>query len=99
MIVVKYLLIIAFALTLQTTEKKVILFFGDSLTAGYGLSTEEAFPALAEKHFLDRTRRLRSARLGASARRSALAPRVGVSWRQLASPFRLAAPRYFFIAV
>lgn len=49
MIVVKYLLIIAFALTLQTTEKKVILFFGDSLTAGYGLSTEEAFPALAEK--------------------------------------------------
>jgi acyl-CoA thioesterase-1 len=49
MIVVKYLLIIAFALILQTTEKKVILFFGDSLTAGYGLSTEEAFPALAEK--------------------------------------------------
>ena len=49
MIVVKYLLIIAFALTLQTTEKKVILFFGDSLTAGYGLSTEDAFPALAEK--------------------------------------------------
>jgi len=28
---------------------KVILFFGDSLTAGYGLSTEEAFPALIEK--------------------------------------------------
>jgi acyl-CoA thioesterase-1 len=49
MIVVKYLLIIAFALTLHATEKKVILFFGDSLTAGYGLSTEEAFPALAEK--------------------------------------------------
>ena len=28
---------------------KVILFYGDSLTAGYGLSTEEAFPALVEK--------------------------------------------------
>ena len=26
-----------------------IMCFGDSLTAGYGLSTEEAFPALAEK--------------------------------------------------
>lgn len=28
---------------------KVILIFGDSLTAGYGLSPEEAFPALVEK--------------------------------------------------
>lgn len=28
---------------------KNILFFGDSLTAGYGLSPEEAFPALIEK--------------------------------------------------
>jgi acyl-CoA thioesterase-1 len=28
---------------------KVILFYGDSLTAGYGLSQEEAFPALIEK--------------------------------------------------
>src|SRR5687767_5878105 len=28
---------------------KVILFYGDSLTAGYGLSQEEAFPALVEK--------------------------------------------------
>jgi len=30
---------------------KSILFFGDSLTAGYGLSPEEAFPALVEKEF------------------------------------------------
>jgi acyl-CoA thioesterase I len=29
-----------------TTSVKTILFYGDSLTAGYGLSTEEAFPAL-----------------------------------------------------
>ena len=28
---------------------KVILFYGDSLTAGYGLSPEEAFPAHVEK--------------------------------------------------
>src|SRR3954470_23060533 len=34
----------------QTTPKmQTILFFGDSLTAGYGLSPEEAFPALIEK--------------------------------------------------
>jgi acyl-CoA thioesterase I len=49
MIVVKYLLIIVFTLSWQASQKKVILFFGDSLTAGYGLSTEEAFPALSEK--------------------------------------------------
>lgn len=30
------------------TEDKTILFFGDSLTAGYGLDTEEAFPALIQ---------------------------------------------------
>jgi len=33
----------------QTTSTKVVLFFGDSLSAGYGLSPEEAFPALVEK--------------------------------------------------
>src|SRR5258706_7201020 len=48
--VVKKGLFIAMALLFQTKEApKVILFFGDSLTAGYGLSTEEAFPALIEK--------------------------------------------------
>lgn len=30
-------------------NKKVILFFGDSLTAGYGLDTTEAYPALIQK--------------------------------------------------
>jgi acyl-CoA thioesterase-1 len=29
-------------------EKKVILFFGNSLTAGYGVKTEESFPALIQ---------------------------------------------------
>jgi len=29
-------------------EKKRIVFFGDSITAGYGLSTEQAFPALIQ---------------------------------------------------
>jgi len=49
--VVKNVLIIASALLLQaSTDPKVILFFGDSLTAGYGLSTDQAFPALIEEH-------------------------------------------------
>lgn len=30
-------------------EPKKILFFGDSLTAGYGLSKEQAFPAIIER--------------------------------------------------
>ena len=34
--------------TSTATEEKVILFFGNSLTAGYGLDTEEAFPALIQ---------------------------------------------------
>src|SRR6478609_8703218 len=38
-------------LLLLQTQSKTILFFGDSLTAGYGLSPEEAFPALIEKEF------------------------------------------------
>lgn len=48
MMVGKYLLLIALTLFIQPSSK-VILFFGDSLTAGYGLSPEEAFPALVEK--------------------------------------------------
>jgi len=48
--VVKNLLFIAVALFFQaTTPSKTILFYGDSLTAGYGLSPEEAFPALVGK--------------------------------------------------
>ncbi len=31
------------------SQEKVIVFFGDSLTAGYGLSTEEAFPAIIQE--------------------------------------------------
>jgi len=33
----------------QAPRQQTVLFFGDSLTAGYGLSPEEAFPALAEQ--------------------------------------------------
>lgn len=51
MVVGKYVLFIAMALLVQV-KPKVILFFGDSLTAGYGLSPEEAFPALSEKELI-----------------------------------------------
>lgn len=48
--VVKSILVIVLALLMQASaDPKVILFFGDSLTAGFGLSTNEAFPALVEK--------------------------------------------------
>jgi acyl-CoA thioesterase-1 len=50
--VVKSALFILLALLIQASANpKVIMFFGDSLTAGYGLSTQEAFPALTEKKF------------------------------------------------
>src|SRR6187549_2933212 len=35
--------------TPTVTKKKSIVFFGNSLTAGYGLSPEQAFPALIQK--------------------------------------------------
>ncbi len=34
--------------TITSVDEKVILFFGNSLTAGYGLDIEEAFPALIQ---------------------------------------------------
>jgi acyl-CoA thioesterase I len=48
--VVKNMMIIGLLMLFQASNSpKTILFFGDSLTAGYGLSPEEAFPALVEK--------------------------------------------------
>jgi acyl-CoA thioesterase I len=48
--VAKALLFISAALLFHASAApKVIMFFGDSLTAGYGLSTKEAFPAIIEK--------------------------------------------------
>lgn len=49
--VVKFVwIILIMSLFQSSTTQKTILFFGDSLTAGYGLtSTNEAYPALVEK--------------------------------------------------
>ncbi len=41
-------------LTSFQEEEKVILFFGDSLTAGLGLAREQAFPALVEQRLKER---------------------------------------------
>ena len=40
------ILIASSSFTISTEGTKTILFYGDSLTAGYGLSKEQAFPAL-----------------------------------------------------
>jgi acyl-CoA thioesterase-1 len=69
--VVKNLLIIAFALIFQAPGPKTILFFGDSLTAGYGLSTEEAFPALVEKKFVKNGKPSKVVNAGVSGETSA----------------------------
>jgi acyl-CoA thioesterase-1 len=50
---------------------KVILFFGDSLTAGYGLSTEEAFPALLEKELNKTDKKVKVVNAGLSGETSA----------------------------
>lgn len=68
----KTVLFIAAGMLLQsTTPVKTILFFGDSLTAGYGLSTEEAFPALVEKKANEVTKRCKVINAGLSGETSA----------------------------
>ncbi len=69
--VVKKLLIIAFALIFQTTGQKTILFFGDSLTAGYGLSIENAFPALIQEKLNQEGRKAKVINAGLSGETSA----------------------------
>ncbi len=43
-----YLLFLLFSLNLQAQDARHILFFGDSITAGYGIDIQEAFPALIQ---------------------------------------------------
>jgi acyl-CoA thioesterase-1 len=72
MVVGKKALIIASILFFSAVETpKVILFFGDSLTAGYGLSTEEAFPALIEKELNKADKKVRVVNAGLSGETSA----------------------------
>jgi acyl-CoA thioesterase-1 len=71
MIVAKKVLFIACALFFQATSPKVILFYGDSLTAGYGLSPEEAFPALVEKKLNKTDKKVKVVNAGLSGETSA----------------------------
>jgi acyl-CoA thioesterase-1 len=70
--VVKKLLFISFALLFQASPtSKVILFFGDSLTAGYGLSPQEAFPAIIEKTLVKKGKPCKVINAGLSGETSA----------------------------
>jgi len=72
MIVGKKVLFIACALFFQASgSPKVILFYGDSLTAGYGLSPEEAFPALVEKKLNKSEKKVKVVNAGLSGETSA----------------------------
>jgi acyl-CoA thioesterase-1 len=66
----KFIPISIIALLLQT-QNKTILFFGDSLTAGYGLSPEIAFPALVEKEFIKENKIVKVINAGLSGETSA----------------------------
>lgn len=71
MVVHKALFILLFALLQATPKTQTILFFGDSLTAGYGLSTEEAFPALIEKQLNKNGKKVKVVNAGLSGETSA----------------------------
>lgn len=66
----RFVLVFGAFLFLQTPTKS-ILFFGDSLTAGYGLSPEEAFPALVEKALLKENKKVKVTNAGLSGETSA----------------------------
>jgi acyl-CoA thioesterase I len=65
------LLIVAIFFFQSTLPPKSMLFFGDSLTAGYGLSPEEAFPALIEKELNKKTNTVKVTNAGLSGETSA----------------------------
>jgi acyl-CoA thioesterase-1 len=69
--VVKSILFIVLLCAFQTDKPTSLLFFGDSLTAGYGLSPEEAFPALIEKELNKKKRVVSVTNAGLSGETSA----------------------------
>lgn len=71
-IVGKMLAFISILLLFQAAAPpKVILFYGDSLTAGYGLSQEEAFPAIIQKKLSDQGKSIKVVNAGLSGETSA----------------------------
>lgn len=64
-------LIVVLFIFQSPSRPKSILFFGDSLTAGYGLSPEEAFPALIEKELNKKSNTVKVTNAGLSGETSA----------------------------
>jgi acyl-CoA thioesterase I len=64
-------LIVSSFLLQSATPVKSILFFGDSLTAGYGLSTDQAFPRLVEKRLNENKQACKVINAGLSGETSA----------------------------
>lgn len=58
-------------LLVQSNPQKTILFFGDSLTAGYGLTVEQAFPALVEQDLKKKGKNVKVINAGLSGETSA----------------------------
>ncbi|MGE0590025.1 MAG: arylesterase [Cyclobacteriaceae bacterium] len=70
--VVNKVFIIALVFVFQlTSAPKTILFFGDSITAGYGLSMEEAYPSHVEKALKDKGLEVKVVNAGLSGETSA----------------------------
>jgi acyl-CoA thioesterase-1 len=68
----KIVIILTILMFFQTqSPTPVVLFFGDSLTAGYGLSPEEAFPALIEKNITKSGKKVKVVNAGLSGETSA----------------------------
>jgi acyl-CoA thioesterase-1 len=67
----KFFIGILLMLLFQNPKVKTILFFGDSLTAGYGITEEEAFPALVEKSLNEKGKKVRVINGGSSGETSA----------------------------
>lgn len=70
--VAKKLLLILFLWAVNVENPpKTVLFFGDSLTAGYGLAPEEAFPAVVEKRLIEKGKPVKVINAGLSGETSA----------------------------
>ena len=72
MMVVNKVFIIALVLLFQAKPQvKTILFFGDSITAGYGLSIEDAYPAHVESSLIKKGVEVKVVNAGLSGETSA----------------------------
>jgi acyl-CoA thioesterase I len=67
----KVLMMMLAVLMVQTKPQQTILFFGDSLTAGYGLTVEQAFPALIEQELKQNGKNVKVINAGLSGETSA----------------------------